>query len=90
MELNATVLLAMGLLVLGFPGCSDEGGGGRVDPQPSSSLYVTTDSASVEVGGSIRVEALACGTCSLEVTWYVNHISGTPRHCAGQENTEVF
>jgi hypothetical protein len=75
MKLRISVVLALGLAILSLTGCSDDEGGG-IYPPPVLWLDVTPDSAVVEVGESIRVEAMVCGTCESEITWYVNHVSG--------------
>ena len=76
MRLKISVLLALGLALLALVGCSDDEGAGPEDSKSDPWLHVIPDSAVVEVGDSVRVEALVCGACPSDITWYVNHVSG--------------
>ena len=75
MRPKISILLTCGVVILSLAGCSDEEGKGRIDPVQAW-LHIIPGSATVEVGNSIGVEALVCGGCATDITWYVNHISG--------------
>jgi len=76
MRPKISVLLALGLMILSLTGCSDDECGYIDDPTSELWLRVIPDSAAAEVGDSLRVEVLVCGTCQSDITWYVNHVSG--------------